>query len=459
MSRNTYLYRLFFDTIIVVISFFLAKLICYYFNLYSPEKNLFIIIYIIVFWYFSAQVSNLYNQFLSRSISQEIFTVIKTIILQFVFLVFAFFFLSNKPLNAKWFTLFFFILEILLLPVVKYFSRWYFSRVIKKRNQLINIVIVGGGDIGNNFYNYIVNNIQLGYRVEGFVDEAETENLYLGNIGKLDTILKSTNINEVVIALSNTQEEMIQSVIKIAQSNGKRVKLIPDFFIYSTSFTFNNIGSFPIIFLNSIPLDNIELRFFKRIFDIVFSLFILLLFFTWLIPIIALLIKITSKGSIFFVQERWGLNNQKILCYKFRSMKTAMNEYNAIGNYKQATKDDHRITKLGRFLRKSNLDELPQFFNVLKGEMSIVGPRPHPTPLNIESKNKIENYMMRHMVRPGITGWAQVNGFRGETKTLDLMQKRVDYDLWYIENWTFWLDCQIILQTVVNMIKGDKNAY
>ena len=127
--------------------------------------------------------------------------------------------------------------------------------------------------------------------------------------------------------------------------------------------------------------------------------------------------------------------------------------------YQQASKNDSRITSIGKILRKTNLDELPQFINVLKGEMSIVGPRPHPTPLNIKSKDSIDNYLMRHLIKPGITGWAQVNGYRGETKENLLMQKRVDYDIWYIENWSFWLDCQIILQTVINMIKGDKNAY
>jgi putative colanic acid biosynthesis UDP-glucose lipid carrier transferase len=211
--------------------------------------------------------------------------------------------------------------------------------------------------------------------------------------------------------------------------------------------------------LRSIPLDDAELRFFKRVFDIVFSTVVFLVVFSWLFPIIMLLIKLTSKGPIFFIQERWGLNNKKIYCYKFRSMAANSTDVDENGNYRQATKDDARITPIGRFLRKSNLDELPQFLNVLKGEMSIVGPRPHPTPLNLHSKNIINNYMLRHLVRPGITGWAQVHGYRGETKDLKKMQKRVDFDIWYIANWSFWLDCQIIIQTVINMIKGEKNAY
>jgi putative colanic acid biosynthesis UDP-glucose lipid carrier transferase len=129
------------------------------------------------------------------------------------------------------------------------------------------------------------------------------------------------------------------------------------------------------------------------------------------------------------------------------------------GQYLQAKKNDPRITKIGAFLRRTNIDELPQFFNVLFGSMSIVGPRPHPVPLNIQSKQQVDNYLLRHWVKPGITGWAQVNGYRGETAKPYLMQKRVEFDVWYIENWTFWLDQQIILQTIVNMVKGEKNAY
>ena len=181
--------------------------------------------------------------------------------------------------------------------------------------------------------------------------------------------------------------------------------------------------------------------------------------FSWLFPIISLLIKFSSKGPIFFKQQRWGLNNKLITCYKFRSMVVSSNDLDENGKYMQATKNDPRVTKIGKFLRKSNLDELPQFFNVLLGAMSVVGPRPHPVPLNMISKNSVENYMMRHWVKPGITGWAQVNGYRGETSKPYLMKKRVEFDLWYIENWTLWSDLQIIVQTLVNMVKGEKNAF
>ena len=211
--------------------------------------------------------------------------------------------------------------------------------------------------------------------------------------------------------------------------------------------------------VGGLPLDRWEIKLLKRSFDIVFSLVFFFTIGLILFPLISLLIKITSKGPVFFKQERWGLNNKLIICYKFRTMIQESKDVDEDGKYQQAQKDDPRITSIGRILRKTNLDEIPQFWNVLIGNMSVVGPRPHPTPLNKESMHTVDNYMLRHIVLPGITGWAQVNGCRGETKTVEEMQERVDFDLSYIHRWTFWLDCQIILQTIINLIRGDQNAY
>ena len=153
------------------------------------------------------------------------------------------------------------------------------------------------------------------------------------------------------------------------------------------------------------------------------------------------------------------MKNKRIVCYKFRSMVKESKDVDENGHYQQATRDDPRITRLGRFLRRSNLDELPQFINVLKGEMSLVGPRPHPTPMNLEIKDSIQHYQLRHLVKPGITGWAQVNGFRGETKEANLLRKRVEFDIWYIENWSFFLDIKIVWLSFRLMFKGDPRAY
>jgi exopolysaccharide biosynthesis polyprenyl glycosylphosphotransferase len=191
----------------------------------------------------------------------------------------------------------------------------------------------------------------------------------------------------------------------------------------------------------------------KRVFDIIFSSLIIIFILSWLYPIIALLIKRESLGPVLFKQLRSGKDNQSFLCYKFRSMKVN-NETD-----KQATKDDARITKIGSFLRKTSLDELPQFFNVFLGDMSVVGPRPHPVNMTNEYGQVINQYMVRHFLKSGITGWAQVNGYRGETKDPMLMQRRVEHDVWYLENWSMWLDLKIVCKTVYNVLAGEESAY
>ena len=462
-TKNNYLLRLLIDILFITLCFYISKKISYFFNVQAPIRNGFLLVYTIFFWYFSSQATFLYKHFLTRTISEELILVIQTILLQFTFLVFSFFFLSHNPLDAKWFAITFLIIELIVLTVLKYVTRFYLGNLINKSRHKNNLIIVGITENSQILVEYINQHPSLGYKIIGFVDDVYPHNFkdqYLGNIKQLELILQEKIVNEIVIALSINDLDKIQSVVKISQDNGKRVMLIPDYYLYSSKFSLINLGSLPIITLNTIPLDSVELRFFKRAFDLIITLFVFVFIISWLFPIVALLIKLTSEGPVFFVQERWGMNSNKILCYKFRTMYyKANNEIDTNGNFRPTEKNDNRITKIGAFLRKHNLDEFPQFYNVLKGEMSLIGPRPHASLQNIEMKSIINNYNVRHFVNTGITGWAQVNGYRGETKTIDLMQKRVDYDIWYIENWSFWLDCQIILQTVINMIKGDKNAY
>ena len=197
----------------------------------------------------------------------------------------------------------------------------------------------------------------------------------------------------------------------------------------------------------------------KRSFDILFSVCFFLFVGWWLMSLIALLIKFTSGGTVFFNQECWGINSKKFICYKFRTSRTNSSSLYADGNYLQACRNDERITPLGKYLRKTNFDELPQFWNVLLGNMSVVGPRPHPTPLNLASMKTVNRYILRHLVKPGITGWAQVNNRRGKAKIPCLMQQGIDLDLSYIRRWTFAFDCRIILQTIFQMLKGNGPAY
>jgi len=214
-----------------------------------------------------------------------------------------------------------------------------------------------------------------------------------------------------------------------------------------------SVGSLVVFNPQEIPLDDINSRFFKRAFDIVFSSVVILFVISWLFPLLCVLIKLTSKGPVFFKQKRTGINNRTFTCMKFRTMHMSND-----ADEKQATKNDSRVTALGGFLRKSNLDEFPQFFNVLIGQMSIVGPRPHMLKHTNQYSELIDYYRVRHYVKPGITGWAQVSGYRGETDELWKMQKRVEYDMSYLESWTFWWDLRIVFLTVFGK-NSRKNAF
>lgn len=214
------------------------------------------------------------------------------------------------------------------------------------------------------------------------------------------------------------------------------------------------LADIPVLYIRDEPLLQSENKLIKRAFDFICSTFFLCTFYPFIYLIVGCIIKITSPGPIYFKQERSGENGEVFYCIKFRSMKL-----NKDSDKVQATENDPRKTKFGNFLRKSNIDELPQFINVWKGDMSMVGPRPHMLKHTEMYSNLINKYMVRHLVKPGITGWAQVTGFRGETKELSQMEGRVKKDIWYIENWSFLLDLRIILKTVINIMLGDKNAY
>ncbi|MBP5716549.1 MAG: exopolysaccharide biosynthesis polyprenyl glycosylphosphotransferase [Bacteroidales bacterium] len=215
------------------------------------------------------------------------------------------------------------------------------------------------------------------------------------------------------------------------------------------------LGSVPVLTIREDQLSgSLTNRIIKRTFDIVVSLLFIVTCFWWIYLIVALLTKIFQPGPVFFRQKRSGLEGREFVCLKFRSMKV-----NKASDDRQATPDDERKTKFGSFLRKSSIDELPQFINVLKGDMSIVGPRPHMVKQTMAYSELIDKYMVRHWIRPGITGWAQVTGSRGETRQLWQMEERIKKDIWYIENWSLLLDLQIIMLTIWNVFRGDKNAY
>ncbi len=324
-----------------------------------------------------------------------------------------------------------------------------------------DLIIVGEGPAAEEIFQYCEDQTVRGYRFRGvFHDHSIAGPLaerQLGGIEAAKVFAVQNRIDILYCALPGSYREEIMELMEFCERNTIRFRIIPspDSFIpvvNTTDLTFH--GAVPVSRLRHEPLDRRGSRLLKRSFDLVFSFLVITLVFSWLFPILALLIKLSSKGPVFFKQVRLGERKKKFTCYKFRSMRM-----NAEADSKQATKGDPRITRVGAFLRKSNLDEMPQFFNVLLGQMSVVGPRPHPLKLNDQFRDIIDKYMVRHFVRPGITGWAQVNGFRGETRTPELMEKRVELDVWYLENWSFLMDLKIVVRTVTNMFSKDEMAY
>lgn len=414
-------------------------------------------------WLFTARAFGLYNDLRMKPISIEwvmflkafaIFTLIKSFIFFQVLDDFGF---EKYPFFLNSFLIF------MLLPAQKLLIRILFKKLGNSHNYCRKVLIVGAGENGINFYENCIVNHEYGYQLTGFLDDEKQPELngnYLGKTSDIESVIANYELDDIVVTLPVTKEREIEKIVLIGEREGKRVRIVPDYHKFGNGkMQVDRLGNLSVITLRTLPLDYLDNKVYKRLFDIVFSFLGIVLLFSWLFPIIGLIIKLTSKGPVLFKQDRWGLNNKVITCLKFRTMVVNSRDVDDNGNYMQAQKNDPRVTRIGKFLRKTNLDELPQLFNVLVGSMSLIGPRPHPVPLNITSKDSVEKYMMRHWVKPGITGWAQVHGYRGETKDRFLMRKRVKYDLWYIEHWTFWLDLQIIVQTLVNMVKGEKNAY
>lgn len=319
------------------------------------------------------------------------------------------------------------------------------------------IVIAGYGRSGKMLEKALLSDLGYGYKIIAVFDDNEqckSHALYRGRVADLEDFANRNSIDEIYCALPTPEEDKIMSLIRFAEKNTIHFYIIPSMVPYlHRRLYFENIGNVPILSIRREPLQNLANKFIKRAFDIIFSAVALCFSPIIFIPV-AIAIKCSSPGPVFFRQKRTGIGGKEFDCYKFRTMRV-----NNDSDRLQATKDDSRKTKLGNFLRKTSIDELPQFWNVLKGDMSVVGPRPHMIKHTEDYSKLIESYMLRHLVKPGITGWAQVNGYRGETKELWQMEKRVEYDVWYIENWDFFLDLKIIYLTIANALRGENNAY
>jgi len=346
-----------------------------------------------------------------------------------------------------------FILPIFIFSYLNLLGHKYCLRFLRKRGSHLfsDTLLIGSGYKGDNIKGFTSAMTHYGYNILGYlenknVNEASEHNLNIfGNTNELEDVLANNSIDEIFIAMAQMSNDDIAETIKIADNYGVRVKLIPENpLLMSRNYKPMTMGDLAVFKLRQSPLDNFNKTIFKRLFDFFFALWILILG-APVFLIIALLILIDSRGPIFYTPSRKGEGGETFKCYKFRTMSVSNNPASGM---QSTIVNDPRITRVGKWLRKLDLDELPQFLNVLKGEMSVIGPRPHRINLQDDFRKTVNDYMVRSYVKPGITGWAQVNGWRGPTVTDEQKNERVYHDLWYIENWSLWLDIKIIFLTV-----------
>lgn len=345
------------------------------------------------------------------------------------------------------------LVSILVIATLK-LSIYYFLRTYRSLfgGNFRKVVIVGSDKNVEQLVKFFNENPDYGYQLIKVFNLAEDKK---NQIAECFSFVDENKIDEIYCSMSDLTTNQVNSFIDFSDNNLKILKFLPDDKeIFARNMKLDYYGFIPIASLRDIPMDDIINQMIKRMFDIVFSLIIIIFVLSWLIPILAVFIKLESKGPVFFKQKRNGLNYHEFNCYKFRSMKL-----NAIADIEQVSKNDPRITSSGKFMRKTSIDELPQFFNVFLGDMSVVGPRPHMVSHTEMYARKIDKFMVRHFIKPGITGLAQTNGFRGEVENDKDIIYRVKYDIFYMENWSILLDIKIIAMTVYNAIKGDKKAY
>ncbi|GAB2688389.1 undecaprenyl-phosphate glucose phosphotransferase [Mucilaginibacter koreensis] len=413
-------------------------------------------------WLLSANITGMYESVLNRDSISTYRLVIKTYLLFVSFICVTIIIIIG--IKAYFVTREYLFYAILLFGFFLSLWKLIFLSIRKSERKFLgdyrNVIIVGSGRIANDVYQYLSDNLDRGYRVVGFFDDdpltVTHKELYMGNTNDCIEFAVTNEVDEIFCTLPDSYDGKIQQLMLDADKNLIRFKFIPQYYNFGQKpMQVQSMGHIPVISIRQEPLENMLNRFTKRLFDIVFSIFVVVFLLSWLFPILAIIIKLESKGPVLFVQLRAGRDNLPFKCFKFRSMSVTENK----DEFVQATKNDVRVTKSGAFLRKSSLDELPQFINVILGNMSVVGPRPHPLKLNDSYVDIISSYNVRHFLKPGITGWAQVTGHRGETKTTEDMLARVEADVWYLENWSFLLDLKIIFLTFWNTVKGDKKAF
>ncbi len=388
----------------------------------------------------------------------EILNIIKANLIGVAFISVVLFFIKEMDIS-RYFIGIFFMLNVILGFAMRHLVQVTVEYLRNKGINLRHVLIIGYSTVGRGYVDRVKDNPQWGYYIHGFIDdEKEMGTSYkdvavIGNISELEKLLEENNFDEVVVALNINDYYKLKRVVAICEKSGCHTIFIPDYHnIIPTIPVMEDMLGLPVINIRNVPLVEPVNRILKRMEDLIGGLFALALFSIPML-IIAIIVKLDSKGPIIYKQERVGLHNKPFMMYKFRSMAVASNgedkyQWTGDGNA------DARITKIGHFIRSTSLDELPQILNVIKGDMSLVGPRPE-RPFFVEKfREEIPRYMIKHQVKPGMTGWAQINGFRGDTS----ISNRINCDLYYIENWTIGLDIKILFLTIFKGFRNE-NAY
>jgi len=386
------------------------------------------------------------------------FRILKILAVQFILFIVVYFsyfgaFKKGIVINNQWYML---SLTFGCVSVFKFLFFFTLRRYRSEGKNYRNVIVIGIDDSSKRIIKLFKKKSEFGYRYLGVFSDSKTNQLnYLGNLEKSKSYILANKVDEIYCALSVLSSNQVKEFTKFANENSIVIKLIPDSNeLYSKSLGAEYYDNLLVLNVKKLPFEILDNHFLKRSFDIVFSFLMIIFVMSWVTPLLWILIKLESKGPLFFSQNREGIRGETFTCYKFRSMRL-----NALSDKIHATKDDKRVTRIGAFLRRTSLDELPQFFNVLKGDMSVVGPRPHMKSLSLEYQKEIDNYIERFAVKPGITGLAQVSGYRGEVKKKADIKNRIRLDIFYIENWSFFLDLKIIFQTLVNIFTGEEKAY
>ncbi|WP_312206601.1 exopolysaccharide biosynthesis polyprenyl glycosylphosphotransferase [Epilithonimonas hominis] len=449
-----------------IADYFVINIFLYVTNIhFFPERKsgLFITDYSAQFiivnfsWFFVTTFTKLYVKETLRDSLLQFYALTKSYFAYILFFLIYLFLVFAEDFNYKKFSIYFFLVGVSfsLIRIIFFMYRKKNRFKVGRKLFKYNTVLIGE----SHYSKLLLSNKELrryfGIRELYFVEEKYRESNNSKCISQFFKDLDRFHINNIVLCDNRIDIELYHKIIDIAEHKMIRIYMVSDFKNkLLSSYYLEIIHDVPFLKLIKEPLSSPGKQFLKRTFDFLFSLFVTIFLLSWLIPIVAIIIKLESKGPVFFVQKRSGLKNEAFGCIKFRSM--AVNEK---ADLQIAKKNDSRVTKFGAFMRKTSIDELPQFLNVLVGNMSIVGPRPHMLSQTEQYSKITKKYMTRHIVKPGITGWAQVMGARGEIFSDQDMQKRIEKDIWYIQHWSFFLDIKIIFLTFYNVVKGDKQAY